>query len=83
VSKFNSRIPTWFPPGARNQNAAFQVLRSSRCVVGADEVLDGLADPDGLRAARFPSTALLFARTSPWRWTITTLPYLTTAINQG
>jgi hypothetical protein len=30
VPKFNSRIPIWFPPGARNQNADFQVLRSSK-----------------------------------------------------
>jgi hypothetical protein len=30
VSRFNSRIPIWFPPGARKQNADFQVLRSSK-----------------------------------------------------
>src|SRR4029077_15041188 len=30
VPRFNSRIPIWFPPGARNQDADFQVLRSSK-----------------------------------------------------
>ncbi len=30
VPRFNSRIPIWFPPGARKQNADFQVLRSSK-----------------------------------------------------
>ena len=30
VPRFNSRTPIWFPPGARNQNAEFQVLRSSK-----------------------------------------------------
>jgi hypothetical protein len=30
VSRFNSRTPTWFSPGARNQTADYQVLRSSK-----------------------------------------------------
>jgi hypothetical protein len=30
VPRINSRIPIWFPPGARNQNAELQVLRSSK-----------------------------------------------------
>ena len=30
VPRFNSRIPIWFPPGARKQNVDFQVLRSSK-----------------------------------------------------
>ena len=30
VPRFNSQIPIWFPPGARNQNVDFEVLRSSK-----------------------------------------------------